>query len=180
MWHDIKHCLTNSKYWHIGAKRSVLWLSKICQDVFPTGTPPLTPLMTPLGAYNAPLDPLVGWGGDMHPSIPNSAPRVCGGIVLIFLWKSVPDRHALNMNNAGCRYDVHNRVHCLSVNGHRDSVVLTDIYWRSVNRYIKKINWLWKVCSRQVIFNDHSASQPDDPNSCHEACSLRIPQLHVF
>ena len=63
---DMKHCLTNSKHQHIGAKRSVLWLSKYdkMRSRPPPPLPPLgeltpNPIPTPSVLTRSPLD-LVG------------------------------------------------------------------------------------------------------------------------
>jgi len=63
----IKHCLTNSKHLHIGAKRNVMWIVdfEISQNAFPVGR-------TLLGAHD------VNWGGDT-PSMPHSRIAKGGG-----------------------------------------------------------------------------------------------------
>jgi len=54
----MKRYLTNSKHQHIGAKRSVLWLSKNAKCASGWGSAP----DAAGGAHNAPSDSLVGWG----------------------------------------------------------------------------------------------------------------------
>jgi len=63
--YDIKHCMTNSKHRHIGAKRSVLWPAKYAK------------MRTPLGSSRLSPDPLVHRGGNtaLH-TPPHSAPLV--------------------------------------------------------------------------------------------------------
>ena len=61
---DMKHCLTNSKRRHIGAKGSVLWPSKYAKMRFQWGL--RSPPWTPLGKSRRSPDPLVGWGIPPH------------------------------------------------------------------------------------------------------------------
>jgi len=69
---DMKRCLTNSKYWHIGAKWSVLLLSKC---VCGWGSAP-----DPAGSSRGSPYFLIGWGGDKitlpipHPTLHIDSP----------------------------------------------------------------------------------------------------------
>jgi len=79
---DMKHCMTNSKHWHIGAKRSVLWPSKYAKMGFqppPDSAGDITML---------PQSPLVGWY-----LIPHSTQRTSiwwGQCPQIFLSRTAP------------------------------------------------------------------------------------------
>ena len=57
---DIKHCLTNSKHRHIGAKRSVRWTSDYAKMCFRPGDP--------TGELKTLPRPPVALGGDTAPS----------------------------------------------------------------------------------------------------------------
>ena len=65
MWHETLFDELKAS-WYIGAKRNDLWPSKYAKMRF-------WPCLHPWphwGAHDAPLDPLVGWGGDILPSHP--------------------------------------------------------------------------------------------------------------
>jgi len=83
---DMKHCVTNSKRRHIGAKSRVLWPSKYAKIRF-----------RPLRVSQRSPFSLVGWGGDTPP-IP-TAPQM-------FLFKTTPaySMCASQFNNENTRF----------------------------------------------------------------------------
>jgi len=94
---DMKHCLTNSKYRHTGAKRSVLWPSKICQmryRNFTVGAPP----GNPMGEVKTLPRPIVGWGKDTlisHPIRRSMLPPSVLATRRLDIWRHCPEYFSL-------------------------------------------------------------------------------------
>jgi len=75
---DMKHCLTNSKHQHIGAKSSVQWPPKY-ENLFPAGALPPDPIR---GAHDARQTPSRLERGHPSPYLPNSTPLAPQSILL--------------------------------------------------------------------------------------------------